>query len=71
MGDLIEKLKVLETGFRDLDRMAARQVKAVIGEFDKRLARALGERMVQADHVVHPNTPAPHPTPKPPEPNCT
>ena len=24
--------------------------------------------MVQADHVVHPNTPAPHPTPKPPTP---
>lgn len=68
VGDLIEKLKVVETGLRDLDRMAARQVKSVMGEFDKRLARALGEKMVQADHVVHPEIPAPHPTPKPPEP---
>ncbi|MGI4853927.1 MAG: glycohydrolase toxin TNT-related protein [Janthinobacterium lividum] len=68
VGDIIEKLRTLERGFYALQSAAAHKIPQVMAEFDSRLQRALGEHMAQADHVVHPNTPAPHPTPKPPTP---
>ncbi|MGI4757826.1 MAG: hypothetical protein ACRYGF_13360 [Janthinobacterium lividum] len=68
VGHIIDRLKVLEHGFYDLQRAAVHKIPQVMAEFDSRLQRALGEHMAQADHVVHPNTPAPHPTPKPPVP---
>lgn len=68
VGAIVEKLRVLERSFYELQHLALKNVPRVMEQFDIRLQHALGDHLGQGDHVVHYNKPAPHPTPKPPEP---
>ena len=69
VGHLIERLEALEKGFYQIQREAVHKLPMAIDELQSRLGRALSEHMAQAEHPVHPNTPAPHPpAPHPPEP---